>query len=145
MHWAFPLAIGDGRVRPGLSGRVYSQHHRSCQLTSRSSCASGKSLSPLRRRVGRWGHMPTGKVKSFNTELGYGYIEPDESAGAIFVQARAVERSRLMLEKGIRVEYEIGTDSVSGKSKGALLQSKRGQCGRKWTCTGCLSTVFMSR
>jgi len=66
--------------------------------------------------------MPTGKVKSFNTELGYGYIEPDEGAGEIFVQARAVERSGLMLEEGIRVEYEIGTASVSGKSEAINLR-----------------------
>jgi cold shock protein len=56
--------------------------------------------------------MPTGSVKWFNPNKGYGFIQPS-SGGAkdIFVHISAVERAGLTtLREGQSVEYEIETN-----------------------------------
>ena len=51
--------------------------------------------------------MPTGTVKWFNTTKGYGFIEPEDGSGDVFVHASAVERAGLgTLREGDRVRYE---------------------------------------
>ena len=52
--------------------------------------------------------MPSGTVKWFNTEKGYGFIAPDDGGGDVFVHITAVERSGLgVLNENQRVSYEI--------------------------------------
>ena len=52
--------------------------------------------------------MATGTVKWFNTEKGYGFIQPDEGGKDIFVHISAVERSGLTgLADGQKVSYEM--------------------------------------
>jgi CspA family cold shock protein len=52
--------------------------------------------------------MPSGTVKWFNSDKGYGFIKPDAGGNDIFVHISAVERAGL---KGLRddqkVEYEL--------------------------------------
>lgn len=60
--------------------------------------------------------MPTGKVKWFNAAKGYGFIEPDEGQGDVFVHVSAVERAGLHeLREGQNVSYEVQQDRKSGK------------------------------
>ena len=55
--------------------------------------------------------MPIGTVKFFNSEKGYGFIQPDDGANDSFVHISAVERSGLAeLTKGQRVSFELETD-----------------------------------
>lgn len=55
--------------------------------------------------------MPSGTVKFFNTEKGYGFIAPDDGGTDSFVHISAVERSGLAsLERDQRVKYELETD-----------------------------------
>ncbi|MGO1118021.1 cold-shock protein [Rhodovibrionaceae bacterium A322] len=52
--------------------------------------------------------MATGTVKWFNSQKGYGFIQPDEGGNDAFVHISAVERSGLNgLNDGAKVEYEL--------------------------------------
>ncbi|MEM7302922.1 MAG: cold-shock protein [Pseudomonadota bacterium] len=60
--------------------------------------------------------MTTGTVKFFNTDKGYGFIEPEDGSKDAFVHISAVERSGLTtLSEGQKVEYELVADKRSGK------------------------------
>ena len=67
--------------------------------------------------------MPTGTVKFFNTDKGYGFIAPDEGGGDNFVHISAVERSGMTtLLKDQRVRYEMETDR-RGKTSAVNLEA----------------------
>lgn len=52
--------------------------------------------------------MATGTVKWFNTQKGYGFIQPDEGGNDVFVHISAVERAGLAsLNEGQKVSYEL--------------------------------------
>ena len=55
--------------------------------------------------------MPIGTVKFFNSDKGYGFIQPEDGGQDSFVHISAVERSGLTtLNKDQRVKYEIEED-----------------------------------
>ena len=55
--------------------------------------------------------MPVGTVKFFNTQKGYGFIQPDDGSKDVFVHITAVERAGMRsLIEGQRVSYEIVTE-----------------------------------
>ncbi|MGL4636570.1 MAG: cold-shock protein [Beijerinckiaceae bacterium] len=61
--------------------------------------------------------MPTGTVKWFNSQKGFGFIQPDEGGQDVFVHISAVERAGLYgLNEGQKITYEIVADRRSGKS-----------------------------
>jgi len=52
--------------------------------------------------------MASGTVKWFNSQKGYGFIEPEEGGKDVFVHISAVERSGLAgLNEGQKIEYEM--------------------------------------
>ena len=52
--------------------------------------------------------MPQGKVKWFNQQKGFGFIEPSEGEKDVFVHVSAVKDAGLEnLEEGQPVEYEM--------------------------------------
>ena len=56
--------------------------------------------------------MPTGIVKFFNADKGYGFIQPEDGSGDAFVHISAVERSGMTgLNRDQRVSYELETDA----------------------------------
>ena len=60
--------------------------------------------------------MATGTVKWFNSEKGYGFIQPDQGGKDVFVHISAVERAGMStLNEGQKVEYELVSDRRSGK------------------------------
>jgi CspA family cold shock protein len=69
--------------------------------------------------------MPTGTVKWFDGQKGYGFIQPDQGGGRdVFVHISAVEQAGLSsLNEGQKVEYEEKTDSRSGKTSAFNLQA----------------------
>ena len=67
--------------------------------------------------------MPTGTVKFFNSDKGYGFIAPDDGGNDSFVHISAVERSGFQtLIKDQRVKYELETDR-RGKEAAVNLES----------------------
>jgi cold shock protein len=67
--------------------------------------------------------MATGTVKWFNSEKGYGFIQPDQGGGKdVFVHISAVERAGLRtLNEGQKVSYELERDRKSGKESAGQL------------------------
>lgn len=55
--------------------------------------------------------MPTGTVKFFNADKGYGFIQPDGGGQDAFVHITAVEAAGMRtLDKEQRVNYELEQD-----------------------------------
>jgi CspA family cold shock protein len=55
--------------------------------------------------------MPVGTVKFFNTQKGFGFIQPDDGSKDVFVHITAVERAGLRsLNEGQKVSFEIVTE-----------------------------------
>ena len=61
--------------------------------------------------------MAMGTVKWFNTQKGYGFIQPDDGQKDVFVHISAVERAGLSsLNEGQKVSFVIVADRRSRKS-----------------------------
>jgi len=61
--------------------------------------------------------MPTGTVKFFNTQKGFGFIQPSDGSKDVFVHISAVERAGLYgLNEGQKVSFEVVADRKTGKS-----------------------------
>ncbi|MGH2341638.1 cold-shock protein [Segnochrobactraceae bacterium EtOH-i3] len=55
--------------------------------------------------------MAVGTVKWFNTQKGYGFIQPSDGGRDVFVHISAVERSGMKsLIEGQRLSYELATE-----------------------------------
>ena len=57
-----------------------------------------------------------GKVKWFNSQKGYGFIEPDDGSKDVFVHVSAVERAGMQnLNEGQKVSFDVIANRKSGK------------------------------
>jgi CspA family cold shock protein len=66
--------------------------------------------------------MATGTVKWFNMQKGYGFIQPDDGGGDVFVHISAVQQSGLPeLRDGQAVEFQV-TQGKNGKAAAASLR-----------------------
>lgn len=67
--------------------------------------------------------MQTGIVKWFNSQKGFGFIQPQAGGPDVFVHISAVERAGLSgLNEGQKVSYEIVADRRTGKSSADRLE-----------------------
>ena len=65
--------------------------------------------------------MSTGKVKWFNAQKGFGFIQPDDGSKDVFVHISAVERAGIgSLNEGQKISYEIQQER--GKASAANLK-----------------------
>ena len=68
--------------------------------------------------------MATGTVKFFNTQKGFGFIQPTDGSKDVFVHISAVERAGMRtLVEGQKISYEIVADRRSGKSSADNLRA----------------------
>jgi cold shock protein len=67
--------------------------------------------------------MPTGTVKFFNADKGYGFIAPDGGGNDSFVHISAVQAAGMMtLDKDQRLNYEV-EDGKNGKQSAVNLSA----------------------
>jgi CspA family cold shock protein len=68
--------------------------------------------------------MATGTVKWFNSQKGYGFIQPDDGSKDVFVHLSAVERAGIgNLNEGQKLSYEVERDQRSGKTSACNLRA----------------------
>ena len=68
--------------------------------------------------------MANGTVKWFNSQKGFGFIQPDDGGADVFVHISAVERAGMgSLNEGQKVSFELEKDPRSGKTSAGQLQS----------------------
>lgn len=68
--------------------------------------------------------MTQGTVKWFNSQKGFGFIQPDDGAKDVFVHISAVERAGLPgLREGQKVTFELVADRRTGKSSAENLRA----------------------
>ena len=61
--------------------------------------------------------MPTGTVKFFNSQKGFGFIEVEDGGADVFVHISEVENSGLdSLSDGQKVSFDAEMDPKKGKS-----------------------------
>jgi len=68
------------------------------------------------------GYMTQGTVKWFNSQKGFGFIQPDDGGKDVFVHISAVERAGLRgLNEGQKVSFDVVTER--GKSSAGNLRT----------------------
>jgi cold shock protein len=68
--------------------------------------------------------MSTGTVKWFNTQKGFGFIQPEDGNKDVFVHISAVERAGMTtLNEGQKVSFEVVADRRTGKSAAENLRA----------------------
>jgi cold shock protein len=69
--------------------------------------------------------MASGTVKWFNSQKGFGFIQPSSGGPDIFVHISAVERAGMSnLNEGQKVSYEVVADRRTGKSSADQLKAE---------------------
>ena len=65
--------------------------------------------------------MPTGTVKFFNTQKGFGFIQPSDGSKDVFVHISAVQRAGMSsLSEGQQLSFEI--ENSGGRQSAVNLQ-----------------------
>jgi len=68
--------------------------------------------------------MATGTVKWFNSQKGYGFIQPEDGSKDVFVHISAVEKAGMTsLNEGQRLNYEL-EGGQQGKTSAVALRTE---------------------
>ena len=69
--------------------------------------------------------MTTGTVKFYNSQKGFGFIQPDNGGKDVFVHATALERAgKRSLAEGQKITFDIEEDRRTGKSSASNLRAE---------------------
>ena len=69
--------------------------------------------------------MTTGTVKFYNSQKGFGFIQPDDGGKDVFVHATALERAGIRsLVEGQKVSFDIQEDPRTRKISASNLRSE---------------------
>ena len=67
--------------------------------------------------------MNTGTVKFYNTQKGFGFIQPESGEADVFVHATALERAGIStITEGQKVSFEVEMDEKRGKTNAVNIQ-----------------------
>ena len=70
------------------------------------------------------GVMTIGTVKWYNSQKGFGFIQPDDGGKDAFVHVSAIERAGMSdLREGQKISFELITDQRSGKASADKLRA----------------------
>jgi cold shock protein len=68
--------------------------------------------------------MAQGTVKWFNSQKGFGFIQPDDGGKDVFVHISALERAGMQgLNEGQKVSFDVVADRRTGKSSAENLRA----------------------
>ena len=68
--------------------------------------------------------MNNGTVKWFNSQKGFGFIQPDDGSKDVFVHISAVERAGMgTLNEGQKISFDVVADRRTGKSSAENLRA----------------------
>jgi CspA family cold shock protein len=68
--------------------------------------------------------MNKGTVKWFNSQKGFGFIQPDDGSKDVFVHISAVERAGMgTLNEGQKISFDVVADRRTGKSSADNLRT----------------------
>ena len=68
--------------------------------------------------------MNKGTVKFYNSQKGFGFIQPEDGSKDVFVHISAVERAGMSaLNEGQKVSYDVVADRKTGKSSAENLKT----------------------
>lgn len=68
--------------------------------------------------------MSIGTVKWFNSQKGFGFIQPDDGGKDVFVHISAVDRAGMSnLNEGQKVSFEVVSDRRTGKASADNLRA----------------------
>src|SRR3984957_3613329 len=82
------------------------------------------SAWPSELGLGKKRLMAQGTVKWFNSQKGFGFIQPDDGSKDVFVHISAVERAGMYsLNEGQKVSYDVVADRKTGKSSADNLKA----------------------
>jgi cold shock protein len=69
-------------------------------------------------------YMTNGTVKFFNSQKGFGFIQPDDGGKDVFVHISAVERAGMgSLNEGQKVSFDVVADRKTGKASAENLRA----------------------
>ena len=67
--------------------------------------------------------MKTGTVKFYNSQKGFGFIQPDDGGKDVFVHVTALEVAGMRgLVEGQKISFDVEADRRSGKDAAANLK-----------------------
>jgi len=68
--------------------------------------------------------MTQGTVKWFNSQKGFGFIQPDDGGNDVFVHISAVQRAGMQgLNEGQKISFDLIADRRTGKSAAENLRT----------------------
>jgi CspA family cold shock protein len=87
-------------------------------------CLSSRIAAGGSSRIRKGFSVSTGIVKWFNTQKGFGFIQPDDGSKDVFVHISALERAGIRdLQEGQKIGFELVEDRRSGKTSADRLQA----------------------
>jgi CspA family cold shock protein len=109
------------QVRLSLPPKIPNSARRPAEILSENLISRPSRATKTRVRKGTI--MQTGTVKWFNSEKGFGFIQPDQGGADVFVHVSAVERAGLgSLREGQKLSFELERDKRSGKTAASQLE-----------------------
>eukprot|EP00419_Tripos_fusus_P056328 CAMPEP_0172814210 /NCGR_PEP_ID=MMETSP1075-20121228/11117_1 /TAXON_ID=2916 /ORGANISM="Ceratium fusus, Strain PA161109" /LENGTH=155 /DNA_ID=CAMNT_0013653997 /DNA_START=64 /DNA_END=529 /DNA_ORIENTATION=+ len=75
--------------------------------------------------------MPTGVVKKWNGDRGFGFIAPDDGSEEVFVHFKCLQDGNDYLTEGEAVQYDEEFDQMKGKMR--AISCTGGYNGGEWT------------